>query len=264
MKISIITASFNRVDMIQKCLQSISTQSFRNIEHIVIDGGSSDGTLEFLRQSIDRIHFLLSEPDKGIYDALNKGIKMATGDIIGLLHSDDIYADENVISEVNSFFELNPTIDIVIGNVSYFNQINKGSPTRQYNSNIFKPWMLRFGFIPAHTATFIRREVFSRYGFYRTDLMGAGDFEFFVRLFMVHSVSLAFLGRTLVHMRNGGVSNIGLKSQLRNSQEIFYSLKINEVYSNWVFILLRLPIKVIWITFYRLRMFLFRGNIFGD
>ena len=156
------------------------------------------------------------------------------------------------------------TDNIVIGNASYFDQISKGKPTRQYNSNIFKPWMLRFGFMPAHTATFIRKKVFNRYGFYRTDLKGAGDFEFFVRLFKVNSVSHAFLGRTLVHMKNGGVSNIDLKSRLCNSREIFFSLRINKVYSNWFFILLRLPIKMIWIGFCRVKTFIFSINAIGD
>ena len=252
MKISIITASLNRAETILECLSSIASQSFDRIEHIVIDGGSNDGTLECLRRGKYAIDLLMSGPDDGIYDALNKGIRNATGDIIGILHTDDVYAHKNVISDVNNFFELNPSIDIVIGNVTYFNQIKMGWPTRLYKSHFFKPWMFRFGFTPAHTATFIRKSVFDRFGLYRTDLKSAGDFEFFLRVILVHSVTYAFLGCSLVYMQNGGKSNSSLRGYFQSSKEIIFALKKNGVYSNWAFVFGRLPIKVIWICLCKL------------
>jgi glycosyltransferase involved in cell wall biosynthesis len=235
-------------------LNSIASQSFNNIEHIVIDGGSTDGTLECIKQAKNKINYLVSESDNGIYDALNKGIQKATGDIIGILHSDDIYADPNVISEVNIFFESSPNIDIVMGNVLYFDDIKKGRPTRHYRSDLFKPWMLRFGFAPAHTATFIRTSFANRVGPYCTDLNTAGDFEFFVRVFLMKQKNYAYLKRTLVFMRNGGKSNSGVISYLKSSNEIIFALIKNQIYSNWAFILWRLPLKAIGILFFKLRV----------
>lgn len=253
MKVSIITACFNRVETIEKCLSSVSSQSFKDIEYIVIDGASNDGTFELLKQSDVKVDLLISEKDNGIYDALNKGIINSTGEIIGILHSDDVYAHKNVILEVNSFFESNPNIEIVIGNVNYFKKNNSKKIIRAYKSNFFKMWMFIFGFTPAHTAAFIKKSVFDKYGLYRDDFKYAGDFEFFLRVLLIFSTPYVLLNQTLINMQMGGKSNLNIKSYLNNTREILFALKMHGIISNFFLVSIRFPIKILWIIFCKLK-----------
>ncbi len=254
MKVSIITACFNRVDTIEKCLASISSQSFKDIEYIIIDGASNDGTLEMLKKSDVKIDLLISENDNGIYDALNKGIINSTGEIIGILHSDDVYAHKNVISEITGFFESNPNVEIVFGNVNYFKKNNSKKPIRTYKSNYFKKWMFIFGFTPAHTAAFIKKSVFDRHGLYRDDFKYAGDFEFFLRVLLVFSTPYALLNQTFINMQMGGKSNLNLKSYVNNTREIIFALKTNGIISNFFLVSIRFPIKILWIIICKFKL----------
>ena len=157
LKISIITVTLNCKSFIVHNINSVNNQSYDNIEHIIIDGGSSDGTRELIKNNKSRLLKIISEPDKGIYDALNKGISISTGNIIGILHSDDLFVDQEVLNLVNQTFVSNPDVEVVIGDILFFDKSTSNQKKRVIRSGKFKPWMLRFGFMPAHTATFLRR-----------------------------------------------------------------------------------------------------------
>jgi len=243
LKFSIITITHNCSASIVRCLDSVASQSYKNYEHLVVDGGSTDGTLELLKNQLWRLASLVSEPDNGIYDALNKGIDQVSGDIIGILHADDIFNGKEVISSVANIFRSHPYVDVVIGNIEYFSPKYPYIKIRKVNSMNFRPWMLRFGFMPAHTATFMRRSLVKRVGYYRTSLKSAGDFDFFVRLFLNEKAKPYYLNKTLVYMSVGGMSTSGWESYKRTTGEVLSCLRENNIYSNWIFVLARLPIK---------------------
>jgi glycosyltransferase involved in cell wall biosynthesis len=243
MKFSIITATYNCESIILNALDSINKQTYQNIEHIVIDGCSEDRTLQILKNHKSKISVLISEKDSGIYDALNKGIVNSTGDVIAVLHSDDFFAYDNVVSDVAKIFKNNPKLSIVIGNVEYIDNVKSNKILRTYKSNNFRIWMLRFGFMPAHTASFIRKELFDTVGLYSTKYKIAGDFEFFVRSLLHHKMQFVVINKVLVCMRAGGVSSSGIGSYWKSTIEIKDALISNNVNSNIIFILVRLPIK---------------------
>jgi glycosyltransferase involved in cell wall biosynthesis len=243
--VSLITATYNCDSTIKNCLASIAQQTYRNIEHIVIDGGSTDKTLDILLKYQHQLALVLSEKDRGIYDALNKGIQRASGDIVGILHSDDFFQTRNVIADIVEIFRLNPEIPIVIGSVVYVDCYNTDKVMRLYSSKKFRVWMLRFGFIPAHTATFIRKDAYQKIGLYNTKYVSAGDFEFFVRAFWLHKIPFLAINQVLVRMRIGGLSSSGVRSYWRSSIEILSALQKHKMYSNFLFIFIRLPIKKI-------------------
>ena len=245
MKVSLITATYNCESIIRNCLVSAAHQSYEKIEHIIIDGGSTDKTLDILSQYESQIALVLSEKDQGIYEALNKGIMRASGDVIGILHSDDFFENKNVIADVVQIFKSNPQIPMVIGSVVYVDCNNADKIIRLYSSKKFRAWMLRFGFMPAHTATFIRKDVFQKIGLYNTRYVSAGDFEFFVRAFWLYKIPFFATNQVFVRMRIGGLSSSGVKSYWRSSIEILSALHNYKVYSNFLFIFIRLPIKKI-------------------
>jgi len=253
MKFSIVTATYNCGPIVLNAIKSVNSQDYLDIEHIVIDGSSKDDTLELLQSNASCFSCLVSEPDSGIYEALNKGIDRATGDVIGILHADDVFVDEHVITSIQNAFDRHSGVDLVIGNVAYVDSEDSDRPLRMYISKRFRLWMFRFGFMPAHTATFIKKSVFDRFGVYRTDFVSAGDFDFFVRTLWRKKVPYVFLDGTIVYMRTGGMSSSGIKSYYRTSIEILRSLRENGVYSNWLFVLLRLPVKLFSQWYYRLK-----------
>ena len=242
LKVSLITICHNSIDSIESCLESIGNQTYQDIEHIVVDGLSSDGTIDFLKSVEDRISVLEIGQDTGIYDALNKGISHVTGDIVGIVHSNDVLSDNFSIENIVSCFENSPKADMVVANTYFFNP-DTGNIVRLYNSSNFRPRMMRFGFMPAHTATFIRKKVFVQYGAYNAKYTSAGDFDFFVRLFLIHKVPYVFLDKMVVGMSTGGMSTSGFFSYWRTSAEILHILKNSQIKSNWLFVLSRLPIK---------------------
>lgn len=256
MKISIITSTFNSENVLQDCLASLVTQDYEDVEHIFVDGASSDSTVLILRSKLGKKNKLISEPDSGIYDALNKGIFIANGSIIGVLHSDDIYSNTFVLSLVAENFIKNPDLDMVIGNVEFFDGTLPIKILRIYRSEFFRSWMFRFGFMPAHTATFVKKEIYEKFGNYKTDFESAADFEFFLRTIGTGKVRYKFLNTTLVKMKVGGKSTSGFKSYVRTSAEILKALKMHKIYSNMLFIYVRLPIKFIFKCTYLISRFL--------
>lgn len=245
MKVSIITVCYNSSLYIKSSIESVLSQTYTEIEYIVIDGGSNDGTQGIINEYADRISHVVSEPDQGIYDAMNKGIALASGEVIGVLNSDDFYPHNHVISDVVRQFIGNAGIDMVLGNVDFVEAEDLSKVVRFYSSFRFLPWKLRFGFMPAHPAAFIKKTAYDRVGSYKLDYQIAADFEMFVRMFLVHKMNYVKLNEMLVRMRTGGVSSSGLKSNWIITHEILRSLKVNGVYSNLFFVLVRLLVKLI-------------------
>ena len=245
MKISIITVCYNSELYIRSAIDSVLSQSYSDIEYILIDGGSKDGTTSVIQFYANRITKVLSEPDKGIYDAMNKGLVLATGDVIGILNSDDFYPHKDVIAQVVEVFKANPDAQMVLGNVDFVHFDDLIRPVRFYSSFNFTPWKMRFGFMPAHPAAFIKRSAYEKVGNYKLGYKIGADFDWFVRALLVHRLPYAKLNQTLVRMREGGVSTSGLKSYWVSSKEQLRALRENSVYSNFLFVLVRLPIKFV-------------------
>lgn len=254
MKISIITVCHNSSLYIRSAIESVLSQSYADIEYIVIDGGSSDGTRAIINEYIDRISHIISEPDQGIYDAMNKGIALASGEVIGVLNSDDFYPNSEVISNVVQTLLVQPDVNMVLGNVDFVHASNLTKIARRYSSLNFAPWKLRFGFMPAHPGTFIKKSVYDQVGLYKVGYKIGADFDMFVRMLLVHKLSYTTLNQILVRMRMGGVSTSGFKSYSTSTTEMLRSLNENQVYSNVLMVLIRLPIKFLQNTL----------SIFGD
>jgi len=241
MKVTIITVCFNSILTIKNTIDSVLSQDYYDIEYIIIDGGSSDGTIELIKSYSDKIHKFISEKDNGLYDAINKGIKYSSGQLVGILNSDDIFYSNFIISEIVSLFE-NLKIDMMYADLIYVNDQNK--ILRKYNSGYFKPSRFKFGLMPAHPTFFCKRSLFDKYGLYRTDLTIASDFELLMRFFMNNS-NFTYLKKVIVKMRIGGISTRGFKSNLKIIKEIKISCKLNGVYTNYLYLSLKYPIKIL-------------------
>ena len=244
MKISIITVCFNSEETIISTLNSVFSQNYPNIEHIIIDGGSSDRTLDIIKQYPFKNKRVISENDKGIYDAMNKGIKMAKGEIISILNSDDIYQSPNIISNVINIIKKNPSKDIFLGDVVYFKANNFNKITRYYHAKSFERKLLLKGLMPPHPASFIRKKVYKKYGLYKSTLSIAADFEMFLRLIYMNKVSFLSLDKIIVRMRAGGKSGKNLKTYFTTTKEIGFAFQFNKIKVSYVKILLRLPGKL--------------------
>ena len=188
MKVSIITVCFNSELTIEHTINSVKSQDYPNIEHIIVDGGSIDSTLNIIESISSHNSVLISEPDLGIYDAMNKGLNKATGDVVALLNSDDYYPRDNIISQIVDFFTSNPSVAIVFGNVYYVKANDLTKPIRHYSSYNFSPWKMRFGFMPAHPAAFIKYSAYEKIGFYSVGYKIASDFEWFVRALLINKL----------------------------------------------------------------------------
>lgn len=243
MKISIITITYNSSKTLATTLESVANQDYPNIEHIIVDGLSKDNTMEIVKQ-YPHIKNYVSEKDKGLYDALNKGIKMATGDVIGLIHSDDFLATNDAISKVAKAFQENNT-DSIIGDISFVNPNNLQKVVRHYSSKSWKPSKFAKGYMPAHPAFYCKKELFEKYGYYKMGYKIAADYELLIRFLYTHKVSYKYIPETLVYMRTGGTSNESFKSRILLNQEIVRGcaengiktsmFKLSLKYSNKVF-----------------------------
>lgn len=245
MKISIITVCFNSEKSLEKTINSVISQDYKNIEYIIIDGGSKDNTLNIIEKYKEHITTIVSEKDRGIYDGINKGIQKATGDVISLIHSNDIFVDSNVISNIVNFFENNPGFEIILSDLAFKKNLDDNKITRYYSAKNFKPWMLKIGYSPPHLSAFFKIGVFKKVGLYATNFNIAGDFDYFVKCFLIHKLQFCYLEKCLVYMSTGGTSGKNIFSYLTSSKEINKSLKLNEIYSNIFLTLLRFPIKLI-------------------
>ena len=236
MKISIITVCYNSDKTIEKTIKSVISQTYKNIEYIIVDGKSKDTTIDIIKNYESNISKWISEPDKGLYDAMNKGIKMATGDIVGILNSDDIFTDENVVENVANF-HLQNKVEASIGNIIQFNEA--GKTVRKYSAKNWSPEKLKIGFMPAHPAIFFNRELFDKYGVYHLDFTIGADYELITRFFLKHNITWKFSDITTTSMLIGGLSSSGLSSYRLISKEIKKALTRNNIPFNYAKVKLR-------------------------
>ena len=242
-KISIITAVFNRRDTVAQSLDSIFSQTYQRKESIVIDGGSTDGTQKVLDKYRSSISGFVSEPDHGMYDAMNKGIEMSTGDIICFLNADDFYSHNRVLEGVAQIM-VEKNLDALFGDVSFFNPQQPQKRVRRYRSANFCPERVGWGWMPAHPALFVRRDVFRKVGLFRTDYRIAGDFEWIARAFRPLSLHYWYHPEVLVHMRTGGISTGGWRNTLLLNREVMRACRENDIPTNWFKILSKYPAKI--------------------
>lgn len=205
MKISIITACFNREKTIRDTIESVLSQDYENIEYIIIDGASTDNTLSIINEYKSTIAVILSEPDKGMYDAINKGLKLATGDVVGLLHSDDFYYNNQVLSHVAAEM-IRTQADMLYGNGLFINGNDRTNVIRNWISGDFDRKNLRKGWLPLHPTVYLKRQYLSLYGYYNDSFMIAADSDFLVRYLSVADLKIVYLNKYMVYMRMGGLS----------------------------------------------------------
>lgn len=217
MKISIVTAVFNNRDTVAEALDSVLSQSHLDSELVVIDGGSTDGTLDTLLRYVDRVAVFVSEPDSGIYDALNKGIGKVTGDVVGFLHSDDLMADESVLMRVADAFA-DPAVDAVYGDLVYVRRNDPANVVRRWKAGPFNVNQLRWGWMPPHPTFYVRRELYERMGRFDISFRIAADYDCMLR-FLMSGIRVTYIPELLVKMRVGGASNRSLSSLLAKSRE---------------------------------------------
>jgi glycosyltransferase involved in cell wall biosynthesis len=224
--ITIITTTLNSALTIHDCLNSVNNQEER-VEHLIIDGVSNDGTLDTLN-SYAHISKVISEPDQGIYDAMNKGISQASGSVIGILNSDDFYADSSVLKKVASVFE-NPDVDSCYGNLVYVDPSNTARITRYWKSGNFSKRDFYWGWMPPHPTFFVRRSIYERYGLFNLALGTAADYELMFRFLVKHKITTAYIPEVLVKMRAGGTSNASLRNRIRANKMDRLAWEVNGI-----------------------------------
>ncbi len=250
LKVSIITVVYNRKKTIARAIESVLKQTYQEIEYIIIDGCSTDGTVEILQTYNDgRISKLISEPDGGIYSALNKGLQLATGDVVGFIHSDDFLAHENVVAQLASVFEKDETCDMVYGDLSFFDSENIDKVTRNYSSKFFKTWMMRFALQPAHPTVYARKRVYETVGGFNENYRISADFDWLLRFFWFTKYNFQYLPITMVNMQQGGASTGGLKSMIKHNKEDLEILKSHGIFSNRLFVIAKYLYKIFQLRF---------------
>lgn len=230
MKVSIITATYNSATTIAACMDSVLNQSYTDIEYIIMDGGSEDDTVKFITEAakLNPNVIFKSEPDKGIYDALNKGIARATGTIIGFVHSDDFLADTDVISSIVETFKTEHA-DGVYGNLHYVAFDNTDKIIRNWISKPYKKKLLKKGWMPAHPSLFLKKEIYDTYGLFNMNYKIAADYDFILRVFQQKNLKFSYLEKTIIKMRVGGASNKSLKNIVQKTKEDFKAIKHNKI-----------------------------------
>lgn len=226
MKISIITIVYNNVNYIESCIKSVLSQTYDNIEHIVIDGDSNDGTQEVIKPYIPQLGYYKSEKDNGLYNALNKGIQVATGDIIGILHSDDLFYEDSTLSKIIDAFKLN-NLDLLYANGLYVERENHSNIKRVYKSKPYKEKYLNYGWIPLHTTIYVKKELFQEFGLYDESYRIASDYEISLRWFNKKSIKKFFLNDFVVKMRLGGKSTTFNLQKQKSSEDLIVINKYN-------------------------------------
>ena len=242
--ITVITVVFNGEETLEQTIQSVIQQSYNNIEHIIIDGGSTDKTLSILRKYDHKIAYWLSEQDSGIYDAMNKGILLARGDYIGMLNSDDFFSDPKALEVIAANIRV-ANVDAFFSCLDIVDPINLDRVLRRYRVSNFSSLMLRIGIMPPHPTFYCKKSCYENAGLYLTNYRIAADFEMLVRLLTKHHITWRFIDKTTIKMRSGGVSNSGIKSKWVVNREIIQACKENGLYTNMFLLLFKLPIRLI-------------------
>lgn len=252
MKISVITATWNSGRTVQDTIDSVLRQMETcrdlgiEVEHVIKDGGSRDDTVDIIKRNEPRYGGTLkwtSERDNGIYDAMNKGVEMATGGVIGILNSDDFYTSDDVLQRVATEFVADPELEAVYGDIHFVKPEDLTKCTRYYSSKLFRPWLLRFGFMPAHPSFYVRREVYEKYGLYDLQFRTSSDFEWMVRLFAKHKIRAKYLPMDFVTMRDGGESTAGMEAKRKVNNDIVGSLRKHGIWTCGAFKYVRYAIK---------------------
>ncbi len=245
MKVSIVTATYNSAHTLKECVQSVLSQTYADIEYIVVDGASTDDTLNILRQFqpifCGRMKWV-SENDEGIYDAMNKGIEMSSGDVVGILNSDDYFTSNDVISRMVEAFSSD--MDAIYGDVHFIQDGKPDKCVRYYSSKHFRPIWLRFGFMPAHPSFYCRRKIFKKAGLYKTDYTIGSDFEMMVRLFKIYKIYARYLPMDFVTMRIGGASTRNVNSRIQLIRDDVRGCRENGIYTNPLMISLKFLYKI--------------------
>jgi glycosyltransferase len=228
LKVSIITITYNSESTIKDTIESIVKQTYKNIEYIVIDGNSTDKTISIIKSYGDKITTFISENDYGLYDALNKGISLATGDVVGILHSDDFYTNNHVIQHIVSSFSKSP-VDAVYADLYYVDKINTNQIHRKWKAGIYKEGMFLNGWMPPHPTFFVKRTIYEKFGSFNLTLTSAADYELMLRFIHKHKIVVAYLSEFIIKMRVGGKSNLTLKNRIIANKEDRLAWKLNNV-----------------------------------
>ena len=244
--ISIITATFNSAKTLKDTIQSVLRQTNKDFEYLIIDGGSTDETIDIVKSYESEFSGRLkwvSEKDQGIYDAMNKGIKMASGDVVGILNSDDYFTSDDILQTVDNAFKSHE-IDAIYGDIHFIRDGNPQKCIRYYSSRMFRPFWLRFGFMPAHPSFYCKREVFEKAGLYSLDYKIGADYEMMVRLFKKYRIMSQYINKDFVTMRTGGASNNNVRSRITLINEDVKACKENGVYTKCLFVMIKYLYKV--------------------
>jgi len=231
LKISVITVVYNREKVIERCLENLQNQSYKNIQHIVIDGGSTDQTLSIIKNNADANTLVISEKDDGLYDALNKGLDLVNGDIVGVLHSDDVFFSQDTLADVAKWHLANPNVDGTYGNVLFRRSVTDHVNVRVIRSQALNKKNIIQGIFPGHTSIFLKVNDKIKYVRYNKDFKIAGDFEYMVRLLIEKDIKLVHMDVPVSVMEVGGVSTRGIRSYLTLSKEMISALRMNHINS---------------------------------
>ena len=242
MKVSIITACYNSAATISETLETVRIQDYPNIEHVLVDGRSTDKTVDIIR-SYPHVTKFVSEEDQGLYDAINKGIRMSTGDIIGVLNSDDFFPHSGVISDIVQVFQ-EQQVDAVYGDIAFVRPDNLRKVVRLYSSKKFHPRKFAYGYMPAHPSFYVKRKFYESYGLYKVDYKIAADYELLMRFLHSNHLKTAYLSEVIVYMRTGGVSNKNFLSRYVLNKEIIKACRENGVNTNMFLLSLKYFFKV--------------------
>ncbi len=229
LKISIITVCYNSATTIESTIESVASQSYPNIEYLIVDGGSTDSTLDIIKR-YENLSVLVSEPDKGIYDAMNKGIKLASGDVIGTLNADDFYIDNTVLSDIAKVFK-DESVEACFADLVYVSQDNTDKVVRYWKSQDYKAGLFKQGWMPAHPTFFVRKSVYDKFGVFNLNYKIAADFELLFRLIEKNKIRTVYLPKVIIKMRLGGTTNKNLKNICIQNKEITQTLRA--YYSNF-------------------------------
>lgn len=243
MKFSIITVTYNSEKYLADCIRSVQRQNYKNIEHIIIDGNSTDDTVKIIREYEHHVAHWISESDRGMYDAINKGLKLATGDIVGILNSDDMLASADVIRSIADCFETTNT-DSVYGDLVYVQPADTKVVVRSWKGSAYKRFRFRYGWMPAHPTFYMRRSLVQQYGLYENHYFTAADYEFMARYLYRHRISATYLDTMIVKMRTGGASNVNFKMRLRANRRDYLAMKINKIPFPFIASILKPLIKI--------------------
>ncbi len=243
-KITIITATYNSSRTIADCIQSVQEQDYPHIEHIIIDGASTDNTLEIIKSMPNRVAKIVSEPDKGIYDAMNKGVALASGDIVGLLNSDDFYVNKQAISRVMELYN-QQDVDCVFGDLNYVNQLHPERIVRKWHTGAFKSGAFRMGWHPAHPSFFVRNTVYQQFGVFTDQLKLAADFEIMLRFLEKNKISNYYTEEPLVNMRLGGATSGSFSNIIKQNIECYRAFKMNGIKVSVLYPLFRILPKLL-------------------